>query len=47
MNIPTAIGLLGYALVIVAAGMVDIKLGVLVAGLACLYIAYANREPTR
>jgi hypothetical protein len=41
MNI--AIGLLGYALLVIAAGMVDIKLGIAVAGVLCVYVAYANQ----
>ena len=44
----TAIGLLGYALIIIAAVLVNPVLGVAVAGLVCLYIAYANQpKPTR
>lgn len=36
------IGLIGYALLVIAAGMVDIRLGVAVAGGVCLYLAYVN-----
>ena len=42
----TAIGLLGYALLILAAALVTPVLGIAVAGVVCLYVAYAN-QPTR
>lgn len=38
----TAIGLIGYALIVIAAGLVDLKLGLAVAGVVCLYLAFAN-----
>ena len=43
----TAIGLLGYALLIVFAATVDLRLGILAAGLVCLYIAWVNQTPPR
>ena len=43
----TAIGLLGYGLLILAATMVAPVLGIAVAGVVCLYIAYANQPPRR
>lgn len=42
-----AIGLLGYALLIIAGFMFAPVLGVVVAGLVCLYVAYANQPPRR
>lgn len=42
----TAIGLLGYGLLILAAGLVAPTLGIATAGVVCLYIAYAN-QPSR
>ena len=41
------IGLLGYALLIVAASLIDIKLGIAVAGAICLYISYVNQPPRK
>lgn len=41
-----AVGLLGYALLIIASAMVNPVLGIAVAGVVCLYLAYAN-QPTR
>lgn len=41
-----ALGLLGYALLIIAAGLVDVRLGILTAAVVCLYLAYAN-QPRR
>lgn len=41
-----ALGLLGYALLIIAAVLIAPVLGVAVAGLVCLYLAYAN-QPRR
>jgi hypothetical protein len=41
-----AVGLLGYALLILAAALVNPVLGLAVAGVICLYIAYAN-QPAR
>jgi hypothetical protein len=43
----TAIGLLGYALIIIAATLVAPVLGIAVAGVVCLYIAYANQPARR
>lgn len=43
----TVLGLLGYALLIIAGGMVAPVLGVAVAGVICLYLAYANQPPRR
>ncbi len=43
----TAIGLLGYGLLIAAAFLVSPILGLAVAGVVCLYIAYANQPPRR
>ncbi len=37
-----ALGLLGYALLIIAASMIAPVCGVAAAGLVCLYLAYAN-----
>ncbi len=37
-----ALGLLGYALLVIAAAMVSLPLGVAAAGAVCLYLAYAN-----
>lgn len=41
-----ALGLAGYALLILAAAIVWPVLGIAVAGLVCLYLAYAN-QPRR
>lgn len=41
-----AIGLLGYALLIIAAALVAPVAGIAVAGFICLYLAYAN-QPRR
>ncbi len=41
-----ALGLLGFALVIIAAALVTPALGVAVAGAVCLYLAYVNTPPT-
>lgn len=41
------LGLIGYALLVLAAGLVDLRFGVAVAGGICLYLAYANPQPTR
>lgn len=45
-NLVIVIGLLGYVLLVIAAGMVAVPLGVAVAGGALLYLAYAN-QPRR
>jgi hypothetical protein len=37
-----AIGLLGYALLILFAASIDLRLGLGAAAAVCLYIAYAN-----
>ena len=39
----TAIGLLGYALMIAFAASFDLRLGIGAAAAVCLYIAYANQ----
>lgn len=39
----TALGLIGFALLTAAAALVDIKLGVAVAGAICLYLAFVNQ----
>lgn len=41
----TVLGLIGYVLLIAAAGLVDIRLALVVAGVECLYLAYANEKP--
>ena len=41
-----ALGLVGYALLIIAAALVTPIAGIAVAGVVCLYLAYAN-QPTR
>lgn len=38
-----ALGLLGYALLIIAAALVAPQLGIAAAGAICLYLAYANQ----
>lgn len=47
MNIFTAIGLIGYLLLIAFAATYDFRLGLGAAAAVCLYIAYANRETIR
>lgn len=42
-----ALGLLGYAFVIIAAGLVAPWLGIGAAGAVCLFLAYANQPPRR
>lgn len=42
----TVIGLVGYALLVIAAALVAPALGIAAAGVVCLYIAYAN-QPSR
>lgn len=44
--IALALGLLGYALLVIAAALVAPVAGVAVAGVVCLYLAYAN-QPRR
>lgn len=39
----TAIGLLGYALLILTAALIDYRLGLGVAAVVCLYISFANQ----
>ncbi|MFN8521090.1 MAG: hypothetical protein U0667_17270 [Chloroflexota bacterium] len=43
----TALGLLGYALLVLAAWMLSPVAGVAAAGAACLYLSYANWQPPR
>lgn len=38
-----ALGLIGYALLIVAAGLLAVPLGIAAAGVVCLYLAYVNQ----
>lgn len=42
-----ALGLLGYALLIIAAALITPIAGVAAAGAICLYLAYANDHPRR
>ena len=42
-----ALGLLGYALLIIAGALVSPVLGIAVAGLVCLFLAYVNQPPRR
>lgn len=43
----TILGLLGYGLLVIAALLVAVPLGIAVAGGVCLYLAYANQPPRR
>jgi hypothetical protein len=42
-----AIGLLGYALLILFAATIDLRLGLAAAGGVCLWISYVNQQPPR
>lgn len=42
-----ALGLLGFALLIIAAALVAPVLGVAVAGGVCIYLAYVNQQPRK
>lgn len=46
MTIALALGLVGYALLILAASLVHPVAGIAAAGVVCLYLAYAN-QPRR
>lgn len=43
----TAIGLVGYALLIIFAASFDLRFGLGTAAAVCLYLAYANQLPRK
>lgn len=43
----TAVGILGYVLLVIAGWLVSPVVGIAAAGVVCLYLAYANQPARR